>query len=63
MQYTIIILIFILLLTYIWICKKEVEGFAIPIIDPYSLYLHADATRREELWRLAHRDNTIMSKF
>ena len=52
MTYIIIITIFVLLAILMLLPRKET--FAIPIIDPYSLFLHADATRREEIWRLAH---------
>jgi hypothetical protein len=48
------IIAFILLLI-IYYYKYKVEKFAIPYIDPYSLYLHADITKKEETWRRQHR--------
>lgn len=52
MKYIIIILIVILLFAVLNSYKRE--NFAIPVIDPYSLILHADATRREDVWNEAH---------
>lgn len=52
MTYIIIILLLILLISLS--LNYKTENFAIPIIDPYSLYLHADTTRREDIWNEAH---------
>ena len=56
MKFIIIILLIILLVILIMNNANEnnVENFGIPYIDPYSLCLHADTTRREEVWNLAH---------
>lgn len=48
------IIILVLAIVLIYLTKYNVENFAIPIINPYSLYLHKDITRRAELWRLCH---------
>jgi hypothetical protein len=67
MTYLIIILLIILIILLSINYKRE--NFAIPCIDPYSLYLHADATRREEIWQLAHKkklyyyDNIVPQHF
>ncbi len=48
------IIIIVLVLLIIYLTRYNVENFEIPFTDPYSLYLHADTTRREEIWNLAH---------
>ena len=48
----IIIIILIIILFYLY--SNKIENFEIPLIDPYSLYLHQDITQREKTWNLAH---------
>ena len=52
MEYIIIILI--LVIVVLMFSNDKVEKFEIPIINPYSLDLHADASLREDLWNFAH---------
>ena len=68
MKYIIIvILVIIMLVTYFKYIK--VEHFDIPLINPYSLYLHQDITQREDTWNLAHAkklyyyDNVVPYRF
>lgn len=49
-----IIIISLTILIIIWLSIKKVENFGIPLIDPYSVYLHADISKREDIWKLAH---------
>jgi tetrahydromethanopterin S-methyltransferase subunit E len=50
-----IIIIGLLLVILFVLLNKKVEHFDIPLIDPYSVYLHADTTRRESIWREDHK--------
>lgn len=52
MTYIIILLLILILLLSI---NYRRENFGIPCIDPYSLYLHANITRREDIWQNAHK--------
>ncbi len=52
MKYIIIIILIIVLVA---ICfKNKKEHFDIPLIDPYSLYLHQDISLRENTWNMEH---------
>ena len=50
----IVVAVMLLLLWMLFSRVGQVEGFEIPLINPYSLYLHDDITRRERLWNRCH---------
>jgi hypothetical protein len=51
-----IIIIGLLLVILFVLLNKRVENFDIPLIDPYSLALHDDASRRAHIWRKSHQN-------
>lgn len=51
-----IIIIGLLLIILFVLLSRNVEKFDIPLIDPYSLDLHKDATRRAHIWRKSHQN-------